>query len=325
LNFLYLARKSNRRRVFVRLWKVAKKAPRRDTLTDLTRLLEARYLVAERAYFHHTKLVAGAMIGRALQEANLAKEITEKDLYEHSDDSLLRRLLDTKSTIAHTLAERLATRRLHKTLCVFRESDFSGVQEHQGDVDFIDTAHGKVRIPAERKRLEDRLCDELDIDRGSILLYGPDRKMNLKVARMKVLWNGRAIEFKDINDEIISPRLAQIINAHQKLWGIHVFVRDDLDETQRQLVREALEIEFLTSDDQQQRRRDAYYTRIVELSLVREGSQFVMPDNPAEFIGLKESAGAELAAVANSLSGDETFGTRRRRVLRQFFKSTKKE
>lgn len=50
LNFLYLhvpeGSTDNRRRVFVRLWKGHKNKPRRDTLTDLARLLEARYMVA---------------------------------------------------------------------------------------------------------------------------------------------------------------------------------------------------------------------------------------------------------------------------------------
>ena len=77
-----------KRRVFVRLWKKKGNRPRRDLLTDLTRLMEARYMVGERAYFHHAKLVTGAMLGRALQEFE-ASIPNESYFYDKSDDTTL--------------------------------------------------------------------------------------------------------------------------------------------------------------------------------------------------------------------------------------------
>src|SRR4029077_11220657 len=49
LNFLYIGEDGEHgRRVVVRLWKPKRHEPRRDLLTDLSSLLEARYKVAER-------------------------------------------------------------------------------------------------------------------------------------------------------------------------------------------------------------------------------------------------------------------------------------
>jgi hypothetical protein len=94
--------------------------------------------------------------------------------------------------------------------------------------------------------------------------------------------------------------------------------------TEEELLKEALEIEFVTADGEQERRRSAYYARIVELSLTRDNdSEFAMPTNIADFVRIKEEAGAELASVAYSLSGDETFTERLRRVQRKYFKPKK--
>lgn len=319
LNFLYLDMDDRqRRRVFVRLWKTEKKTPRRDTLTDLARLLEARYLVAERAYFHHAKLVGGAMVGRALQEGGLADE---SELYWASDDSLIR-LLAGRDGIAGMLGRALAERRLHKTLHVFKSESFGGVQERDTGVNFKDRAHEQVSDPERRKLLEDRLCDEIKVPRGSVLLYSPDPKMNLKVARMKVWWKGKAIQFKEIDDDIIEPRLKTILDAHQKLWGIHVFVDAEIGEEEKALIRDALDVEFILDDQERERRRRNYYERIFERSLAEAAANFEMPPADEAYVVRRQAADA-LAAAADKRSGDETFAQRLARVQAQFLKRKK--
>jgi uncharacterized protein len=317
LNFLYLhPDDKQRRRVFVRLWKTEKKTPRRDTLTDLARLLEARYLVAERAYFHHAKLIGGAMVGRALQEAGVTDEST---LYDASDDSVIRGLKGSKG-VAGMLGSALAERRLHKTLHVFRSDAFRGVQESDTAVNFKDRAHEQVNDPGRRKQIEDRLCDEIDVPRGTVLLYSPDPRMNLKVARMKVWWKGNAIPFEKIDDEIIQPRLEQILDAHRKLWGIHVFVDEQLDEEQKALVRDALDVEFVLDDKERERRRREYYEKIFERSLGAAEVEFEIPRADEEYRGIKRQAADALAAAADKRPGDETFAERLAAVQAQFLK-----
>jgi uncharacterized protein len=113
------------RRPVVRLWKGRKGQPRRDLLTDLVRLLEARYMIAERVYFHHTKIIAGTMIARAVQEAKISKIITEEDLYAHTDDTLVYCLATQKqSAVARKLAADYRDRRLYKLSHEYRVESF---------------------------------------------------------------------------------------------------------------------------------------------------------------------------------------------------------
>lgn len=317
LNFLYIyPDNKQRRRVFVRLWKTEKKTPRRDTLTDLARLLEARYLVAERAYFHHAKLIGGAMVGRALQEAGISDE---SELYDASDDSLIRALKKSKG-VAGMLGRALAERRLHKTLHVFKSEAFGGVQESDTGVNFKNRAHDQVNDPGQRKQLEDRLCDEIKLARGTVLLYSPDPRMNLKVARMKVWWKGNAIPFEEIDDDIIHDRLKQILDAHRKLWGIHVFVYAQLKEEEKALVRDALDVEFILDDKDRERRRREYYEKIFERSLGDAAVEFEIPRAGDEYRDIKRQAADALAATADKRSGDETFAERLAAVQAQFLK-----
>lgn len=316
LNFLYLYPDNKlRRRVFVRLWK-NNKTPRRDTLTDLVRLLEARYLVAERAYFHHAKLVGGAMVGRALQEAGVSDEST---LYDASDDSLIRALKASQG-VAGMLGGALSERRLHKTLHVFRSDAFRGVQETDTGVNFKERAHQQVNDPVRRKQLEDRLCDEINVPRGTVLLYSPDPRMNLKVARMKVWWKGNAIPFDKIDDEIIQPRLEQIIESHRKLWGIHVFVDEQLSDEEKALVRDALDVEFILDEKDRERRRRDYYEKIFERSLGAVAVQFDIPRAGDEYRDIKRQAADALAAPSDKRPGDETFAGRLAAVQARFLK-----
>jgi len=94
-----------RRRPLVRLWKDNERELRRDILTDLGRLLEARYMIAERVYFHRSKITAGAMLGRAVQEEVKLGALSESQLFQHTDDTLVYHLAhNAKAKIAKDLA-----------------------------------------------------------------------------------------------------------------------------------------------------------------------------------------------------------------------------
>ena len=224
LNFLYIhvpeETETKSRRVFVRLWKGRKNKPRRDTLTDLARLLETRYMVAERAYFHHAKLITGAMLGRALQEAGSSGELTEEMLYDHSDDSLLRALRQSKVKLAAMLGGRLFRRQLFKMIEVFDQAVFQEAQQSDHEIKFRDQALAVLSDPKERRSFEDEIAEKIDVDPGTILIYSPPTKMNLKPARMNVRWKGVDTELRNIDDPVTGPRLKEILDAHELLWGV---------------------------------------------------------------------------------------------------------
>ncbi len=260
LNFIYLGRDNKGlKRVFVRLWKKDKHQPRRDTLTGLAGLLEARYLVAERAYFHHAKIISGAMLGRSLQESNLSRELVEEDLYSLGDETLLQRLSESKNPIAAKLAKNLIRRHLHKGLQKFSRAYFAGIQEHDHDQDALDSAYLRLADPTSRRSLEDQLATEIGAQPGDVILYAPDKRMNLKAAKMKVLWQGNPKSLNEIDDQIIAPKLKVILDAHQMLWAIHVIVSPEMPESQRELLSTACEIEFLCPPDKKYARQQKYY------------------------------------------------------------------
>ncbi|MGO8698298.1 MAG: HD domain-containing protein [Limisphaerales bacterium] len=128
IKYLYLRNDEHgQRRVFVRLWKNDTAAgggkPRRDTLTDLCRLLETRYLIAERVYFHHAKVAASVMLGRAIQEAQVADEIDEKYMWTMTDEILLANLQNSASDLAKRLATEVSQRCLYKEYHTFGWED----------------------------------------------------------------------------------------------------------------------------------------------------------------------------------------------------------
>ena len=59
---------------------------------QLIYLLQLRYTLTERVYYHHAKIVSGAMVSRALELAMTAEQISVTDLDELRDGSLLYRL-----------------------------------------------------------------------------------------------------------------------------------------------------------------------------------------------------------------------------------------
>jgi uncharacterized protein len=319
LNFLYLRRdESGMRRVFVRLWKENKPQPRRDTLTDLARLLESRYVVAERAYFHHTKIICGAMLGRAIQEAYLSGELKEEHLYQHTDDTLLHSLRNSKNPLAAGLGNGLINRRLYKTLKKYTPEDFGGAQERDYDHSLLSSAISRLSDPKDRKTLEDQLAEEIGAHPGDIIIYAPPEGMNLKVAEMKVLWKGKPEYLKDIDDPVIKPMLGVILDAHKKLWAIHVITRPDLSPKQQELLLRACDILLLYCGKEQEAELRRYYESLIEYHLAESGID--IPSNMGKVAQLRSQAAEELLTTADD---NRPWNQRVTDVVKHFFIDTK--
>lgn len=300
LNFLYLhvpeGTTDNRRRLFIRLWKGHNNKPRRDTLTDLARLLEARYMVAERAYFHHTKLITGTMLGRALLEASGAGELTEEALYDHSDDSLFRLLRHSKAEIAAELGGRLFNRQLFKVIDVFDDSAFQQAQEKDHEIEFKDQALAVLSGPTDRRAFEDELAEKIDAKPGSILVYAPSPRMNMKLARMNVRWKGAETHLCKIDDPVIRPRLDEILRAHEMLWGIWLIGDPALSPDQKALAIEEFNLRFLVPNNDQSQRRLKHAEALIEIHLSKSGSQF--EGSVAAFMQRKREVAKEYLATS---------------------------
>ncbi|MEK7471818.1 MAG: hypothetical protein AAB624_01085, partial [Patescibacteria group bacterium] len=326
LNFLYLhsdpKNNSNKRRVFVRLWKHRQKVPRRDTLSDLARLLDARYLIAERAYFHHAKIISGAMFGRAIQESLIlghpGDRADESMLYDHSDDTLMRVVAEKARANGSEIGEHVRNRRLHKIIQFFGEEDFSGPQSHDHENSMKLRTLGILSDPQKRKAWEDLVASQVGATPGDILVYAPPEKMNNKVAQMNVIWKGVEHKLCDIDDQVIKPRLEQILIAHRKLWNICLMVSPHLkaDVEKRELIVEAFKAEFLCSMEEEEKAQTSYLAKLIEVALV--GRREYRPENMKAHKESVQEAANELQKLA--ASDGRTFAEQLNSLLKKRFR-----
>jgi uncharacterized protein len=310
INYLYLGeesctikgpggkdRKVIARRVFVRLWKSGN-VPRRDVLSDLCRLLEARYLIAERVYFHHAKVIAGAMLGRAIQEAYLAGHITEESMWQHSDDTLVHELLSKQTAKNAPLATKLAhayqNRTLHKCAFQYRKEDIDQTQASDHSEDWKhEHIESRLGTADNRRAFEDHLADVLMVQPGDVLIYYPSHEgMNMKEAGMRVQWKGKQIPFRDVDDPVTKPRLQAVLDAHLRLWSIRVLVASDFPPDKLELLRELCDLELFTHGAEGPRKREELYEKIIRAHINEQEPTTAM---------LPADSDRKVSAVAKSL------------------------
>jgi len=200
---------------------------REDILSEVVRMLEARYYFSERVYYHHAKVAAGALIARAVGLALAAGAVTEEDLYEATDESvldLLERSVAKKDKESRegvrSAVQRFRGRALPKRACVFPRYENEAVQEALVKRFF---APGGAKARAET---EARISDLVRFATGKeveVIVYCPAQRMQLKEARMHVRWPGAAsVEPLSTYAERI-PRLADLERSYRNLWKFYVF------------------------------------------------------------------------------------------------------
>jgi uncharacterized protein len=155
LNYLYLARTGHQRRVVVRLWKTGKSSPRPDVLSELVPLLDNRYLLGERVYFHRAKLISGAMLADAVQRAVANKEFTETDLWTWGDEYLLEKLVSSKTEPIPTLGKAVSNRTLWKQIYARNRQRIQAEQAERRDAALMDQTVASWGTDA-KKRQEDQ-------------------------------------------------------------------------------------------------------------------------------------------------------------------------
>ncbi|HVS17434.1 MAG TPA: HD domain-containing protein [Planctomycetota bacterium] len=204
---------------------------REDILSELVRLLEARYYFSERVYYHHAKVAAGALVGRAVELALVHGLLEEADFYDATDHSLLDRLERAAERAERGVAARLRSlvtrfreRRLPKRACVFTRRDSEAAQDELVARYFARERH------AERAAVEERIADLVRFATGreiEILVVCPARRMQLKEAQTHVRWPGRegVHPLSEFAEQV--PRLADLERSYRDLWKFYVFADTD--------------------------------------------------------------------------------------------------
>ena len=205
---------------------------REDILSEIVRLLEARYHFSERVYYHHAKIAAGALIARAVSILLEAGAIREEEFYDTTDASMLALLTSKGQKLGAAngkrvvaLVERFEQRRLPKRVCVFPRHANQAVQDELVERYFAKDKH------KERAAVETRIEDLVRFATGQkieILITCPARTMQLKEARTHVRWPGvlGLHPLSDFGERV--PRLADLERSYRDLWKFYVFA--DVDD-----------------------------------------------------------------------------------------------
>jgi HD superfamily phosphohydrolase len=204
---------------------------REDILSELVRMLEARYYFSERVYYHHAKVSAGALVARAVELAVDADLVREEEFYDLTDAALLD-LLERRAERADAecagrirrLVESFRRRRLFKRACVYPRYANAAAQDELV-ARFFDGEHRD-----ERAAVEERITDLVRFATGrriEIVLYCPAARMQLKEVETHVRWPGEkgVLPLSAYADRV--PRLADLERSYRDLWKFYVFADTD--------------------------------------------------------------------------------------------------
>jgi len=203
---------------------------REDILSEVLRVLDARYFFSERVYYHHAKVAAGAMLSLAVETALVAGGLDPTALFDQTDDSLVGLLerhppAEAEAAARHReLLARFRSRRLLKRACVFPLYANRDAQTMLLDRFFAPGRLGERTAfeAAVRQRLADR-----GLAPPIVLLYCPARCMQLKEAATHVRFPGaEAIRpLASFADRI--GHLAELERAYRDLWKLYVLAGTD--------------------------------------------------------------------------------------------------
>ncbi len=227
---------------------------REDILSEVVRMLEARYYFSERVYYHHAKVSAGALLARSVELALVHGLVREEDFYGLTDASLLDFLdaaaqatREGRDEARRTAGKRVLAfnrafreRRLAKRACVFPRYENEAAQNDLVGRFFSVGSH------TERSRVEERIADLVRFASGEtveIFLYCPAARMQLKEVQTHVRWPGSK-EIRPLSEYFDRvPRLADLEQSYRNLWKFYVFA-DTRDARLLRLVQKAVQEEI---------------------------------------------------------------------------------
>ena len=185
-----LARVPNGSRQEVRLsLQIIRKTVRQDTISNILRILELRYDLAEKVIFHHARCAAGAMLSRAFFLSGITSE-DESLFYDCSDDQAIQLVRDT--AVNRQQNDGVNTDAVDKLIsCLMGRDFYKPYYRFLRDADAA-TASGELQEETVGSKLfgdprrAQLVLQEIEkvsgLPSGSIILYAPDRKMMLKEA-----------------------------------------------------------------------------------------------------------------------------------------------
>jgi uncharacterized protein len=194
---------------------------RPDARSEVIQLLRMRYFLTERVYYHHTKVVAGAMISKAVELAVEHGALAENDLLELNDWSLLERMRGTGVASIAALIERLQRRDLLKRGYVVSARTI-GADERAALV------HRYHESRAARAAAEAELAAALGLPVEQVIIYCPALTV-MKEASARVTTSRGVRRLNDRGDPA-DAEISALEERYANLWRLYAFVPADAAE-----------------------------------------------------------------------------------------------
>lgn len=185
---------------------------RQDAITEVMNLLRLRYFLTERVYYHHTKVIAGAMISKAL-ESTLSQGFDEKLLLYQGDQTFLD-FLKKQSPVAATLTQCALDRKLFKRAYnLTYQNSLQGVPER-----LIEEYSNSIE---QRNYAEKEIAKAANIDASKVILYCSSLPTN-KESSVKVLSVAGWFPFNRIGALKTYQEIAALDTKFKNLWNLYV-------------------------------------------------------------------------------------------------------
>lgn len=232
---------------------------KQNILAEVIDLVRRRKTVAEKLYFHKTKLIATSMLTTAAHASGL---VNSKDLWGKSDYEVLKEMASlgtqdgtvvavpraserrssdeqkTRLLRASKLGRDLLQRHLFKPIYHTSYHEHSG-DDHSTRLWHEDTgAYARYCDPNYREKLIEKLeyaiglhCEDSTKGVGCVCMSCPDKEMQLKEFNMLVLFRPDDTEIRRLEDAekpIVRREISVIQEGHQELWCLEVFVDPEI-------------------------------------------------------------------------------------------------
>lgn len=182
-----------------------------DKISDILNLLRLRLFESERVIYHHTKMITGAMIAKAVNLEN----IDEKKLLYLKDEELFNLLKSSGTAGVKWLIESLRDRTLLKRAYLIHYNERI---PNSNELLFT-----QYQDPEECAKIEKQIAEELKLEPYKVILTCP--KINLKEAEVLIRDGKQLSTLKEMGEDgKIGSEVNEIVKHYKDISRLFVFV-----------------------------------------------------------------------------------------------------
>jgi uncharacterized protein len=194
--------------------------PAESAVTELTNLMQIRYMLTERVYYYPVKMSADALLTKSVREllsSGISSDQFRETKKNMSDEDLIQFLASNKNENVSYYAKSLRDRILPKLIKSYKPNDLTGHQEEK----VCEYFRGCNNLENWTDR-EGEIAKRAGINGNDIIIYCHDPGMRKKIPDFPVL--DESLETTSVRNKVsMWNDLEAIAKKHQNLWKCYVF------------------------------------------------------------------------------------------------------